>query len=62
MVSKILKKNNIFYCSNCRMRQFQIKTNCPFCGNMFSNYEEILIQQFNEEERNKNESNLSRES
>ena len=26
------------------MRQFELKPNCPFCGNMFSNYENIIVR------------------
>ena len=45
MVSKLLKDKNVYYCSNCRMKQFQIKPNCIFCGNQFYNYEDVLIKE-----------------
>lgn len=37
-----------YYCSNCRIQQpnaGQLKHNCVFCGNWFSNYEDILIEE-----------------
>ena len=51
MLSKILTKNNIDYCSNCHMRQFNLKEHCFFCGNLFSNYESILIERENDKIR-----------
>jgi len=44
MISKIQENNGIYYCSNCRVRQCDLKPNCVFCGNWFSNYEDILIK------------------
>ena len=35
-----------YRCSNCKMRQpDELHMNCVFCGNMFTNYEDILIQE-----------------
>lgn len=35
-----------YHCSNCLMRQpKELKSNCIFCGNWFSNYEERLIEE-----------------
>lgn len=35
-----------YHCSNCLMRQpKELKSNCVFCGNWFSNYEDILINE-----------------
>ena len=48
MVSKILQANDIYYCSNCRMRQPDLHPYCNFCGNEFSNYEELMIKQEND--------------
>lgn len=45
MISKIQENNGIYYCSNCRVRQGNLKPNCVFCGNWFSNYEDILIKE-----------------
>ena len=66
MVSKILKNNNVYYCSNCRMRVIDLKKeNCAFCGNLFSNWETITIENMKEQESQKigdviNESNVCR--
>ena len=66
MVSKILKNNNVYYCSNCRMRVMDLqKENCIFCGNLFSNWENIAIEYIRELESQKvedirNESNICR--
>ena len=49
MVATILKKNNKHYCSNCRIIQDKLKPTCVFCGNFFSNYEDILIQEDKEQ-------------
>ena len=49
MISTLKTNGNTYYCSNCLMKQFQLKPNCPFCGNMFSNYESILTKQIAEE-------------
>lgn len=36
-----------YYCSNCMIRQPRdnLKSNCIFCGNWFSNYEDRLIEE-----------------
>lgn len=49
MISRLIKKdtNDIYYCSNCRMRQPRVLENCFWCGNMFSNYEDVIIQDIN---------------
>jgi len=63
MVSTIKKRGDIYYCSNCQMRVLELRPNCFFCGNEFSNYESILIQQQKEkfEDEIKDESTLHRE-
>ena len=48
MISKLLENKGVFYCSNCRMRQFDLKPNCLFCGNQFYNYEDVIIQMEND--------------
>ena len=58
MVAQIIEKNNTYYCSNCRMRVFEPTYNCKFCGNLFSNYEIMLVKHF-EEEKQENESDIS---
>ena len=51
MVSKLEVKNDMYYCSNCMMRQPRVQENCFWCGNMFSNYEEMLIKDVNDHAR-----------
>lgn len=51
MVSALLKKKpttNEWYCSNCMMRQAHLRTQCFFCGSIFSNYEDALYQNYEE--------------
>ena len=58
-----------YYCSNCMMKQpnDNLKSTCFFCGNYFSNYEDIIIEEDAErfllnmkESELQNESNLYR--
>ena len=51
MVSKLVQKNDIYFCSNCMMRQPRVQANCFWCGNMFSNYEDMLIKDANDHAR-----------
>lgn len=51
MTSKIIEKHNDYYCSNCMMRQPRVQANCFWCGNIFSNYESMLIQNINDSTR-----------
>ena len=44
MISRIIEKNGTYHCSNCLMRIYTLKSNCPFCGNWFSNYEDVVIK------------------
>ena len=62
MVANLKLKSNEYYCSNCMMRQPGIPTHCYFCGYEFANWEEIAYKEVMlevEEERRKNESNIS---
>ena len=64
MISTLKKRGDIYYCSNCQMRQLKLTPNCFFCGNLFSNYESVAIEKQKEEynikvKELKNESNLS---
>ena len=47
MTSKLVEKNDNYYCSNCMMRQPRVRVNCWWCGDLFSNYEEVLIKEIN---------------
>ena len=53
MISILKKKGDIYRCSGCLMRQPKpLKPNCPFCGDMFSNFESITIEEYKEHEEN----------
>ena len=63
MSAKILEHNDTYYCSNCRMKQFELEPTCKFCGEWFYNYESIIIEgsaaAFKENvEAKRNESNI----
>lgn len=50
MTGKLIRKNNNYICSECRMRQHgDLMPFCYFCGTNFSNYEEILVIKFHQE-------------
>lgn len=51
MTSTLFKKQDQYYCSNCMMRQPRVQANCFWCGDMFSNYENMLIQDVNDNAR-----------
>ena len=44
MISKLVKKGESYYCSNCMMRQPTVKNNCWFCGDLFSNFESVIFE------------------
>lgn len=46
MVARLVKneRNGCWYCSECKMRQFKVEERCEFCWNVFSNYEEVLME------------------
>ena len=44
MISKILYKNNKFYCSKCYMVITKWQPQCYFCGALFSNFEDVVLQ------------------
>lgn len=33
-----------YYCSECRMRQKELRPYCEFCGETLSNYEDVLFE------------------
>lgn len=39
------RKNNTYQCSNCFMR-LELVENCPFCGEFFNNYEDIILENY----------------
>lgn len=50
MIATILTKNNKHICSNCRMEQQALRAYCWFCECSFSNYEEMVLQNYKEKE------------
>lgn len=58
MIAQLLKKSGVNICSKCRTRQWGLKETCAFCGAIFSNYENFLIENWeiiNEDEIRENE-------
>ena len=50
MIATLKKRDPLsFYCSNCRMMQYNVKLTCSFCGAEFTNYADILIQMYEAE-------------
>lgn len=53
-VTTLIKKADNYYCNNCFMKQpKKINSKCFFCDSVFSNFEEILIKDFKEQEKYK---------
>ena len=57
-----------YYCSNCMIKQPDLRCTCIFCGDHFTNYEDRIIEEDAElfvihmkEGELRNESNISRE-
>jgi len=48
VASLVRKENNQWYCSACRMRQSRLRERCEFCWRIFSNYEDVLLEQIDE--------------
>lgn len=56
MVTTIKNQGWNYYCANCRMKFQKIVPNCPFCGAICSNYEEVIVdlsKRLNDEEARK---------
>lgn len=53
MTSLLKHKDTKFYCSNCMMevrpQEGQLPITCLFCGCIFSNWEEIAIEEYKKE-------------
>ena len=46
MISSLKKTGQVYRCTNCMFRQpTPLLPNCPYCGNLFSNYEELIIKE-----------------
>ena len=51
MISELKKVGTIYRCTGCMFSQpSPPQPNCPFCGNMFSNWESIMIKEFKDHE------------
>ena len=45
-LKKSTNPNMPYYCSECRMRQQELRPYCEFCGETFSNYEDVLVKMY----------------
>lgn len=52
MIAQLVKRYGYYVCSNCRMQQHSLEEACWFCELPFSNYEEVMINKFKEEQEN----------
>jgi len=52
MIAQLIDRKTYYICSNCRMKQHEIKETCWFCDLPFSNYEEEIIKIFKLKEEN----------
>jgi predicted ATP-dependent serine protease len=50
MISTLKKRGEAYYCTQCMMRQPDLKPNCYWCGSYFSNLNAVLIKEFKEKE------------
>ena len=63
MITMLKKYGSTYRCSNCMMLQpASLKMNCPFCGDMFSNFESIMIQEYKNYEDNLRRKNNNQDS
>ena len=58
MIASLLKRTDgTYYCSNCMMRQLQLRPTCGFCNYEFSNYMSELTKNY-EDKRLYNEEEI----
>lgn len=48
MIGYLMKKNNYYVCSKCHMRQPSVTEVCHFCSTSFSNFEDIILELYND--------------
>lgn len=48
MFGYLIKNNSGYVCSNCHMRQPSVTEACHFCSTQFSNYEDIILELYND--------------
>lgn len=58
MIAKLMEKNGVYYCSECRMCQYEPSYACKFCGNLFSNFSSMKIKEYEDERISENEENV----
>lgn len=44
--ASLIEKRGQYYCSECMMRQDLQEPYCNYCGSLFSNWEEIVMQMY----------------
>ena len=44
MIAKIVYKRDRYYCSNCYLVINKWRPQCSFCGALFSNFEDVVLQ------------------
>lgn len=49
MISTLKQKDGSYYCTECMMRQFTLRPQCSFCGAEFSNYQDVVIENYKKE-------------
>lgn len=54
MIAKLIQKLDSYYCSECRIKQ-PINEVCIFCGAIFSNYEELILDNYKDKEYENNQ-------
>lgn len=54
MIARLIEKSPLYYyCSQCRMKQQELRPYCFFCEATFSNYEEEIVKIFKIKEQEK---------
>ena len=48
-IGKLIKKGSSYRCSECHMPQ-ELRDTCIFCGVMFTNFEELLLEEYEDRE------------
>lgn len=55
MVTQLYFKSGNYFCKNCMMKWIPKSTRCTFCGYAFSNYESVLLEILENENKNEME-------
>ena len=54
MIARLLRLNGRLTCSECRIIQPNVRSSCVFCGAVFSNYEDFVIQEYEDKYKDTN--------